>query len=200
MLDVEAKMMIQESPLIGLLASIFQITFLLAIISCGHVNHNERQAKNISPMPSIEQIEIAELKSYLMRLQSRQLEFDFFGITSNGIDCIYFVPDENKYVIEFEVMTETQKPWLDSLIAFAQRNQFRSVITTYNNKPYYKSNESAPVLRIETKSDLDQTATIGRNIMNEVFRNDDQTVYEVVPWPPKIQTQYVRLCSMLKVK
>ncbi|MBK8557185.1 MAG: hypothetical protein IPL65_16095 [Lewinellaceae bacterium] len=59
-------------------------------------------------MTRAEQIKIADLKSVLARLQNRQLEFDFFGITSNGVDCIYFVSDKNEYAIEFEVMTDDQ--------------------------------------------------------------------------------------------
>ena len=132
-------------------------------------------------MPRAEHIKISDLKSVLTRLQNKQLEFDFFGITSNGVDCIYFVPDNNLYAIEFEVMTEDQKPWLDKLKAFAQENNYRIVMTTYKNEPNYKSSEPAPVLRIETKSNLDQTATIGQKIMAQIFANSEQTTYDVVP-------------------
>ena len=132
-------------------------------------------------MVRAEQIEISQLKSLLTRLQNRQLEFDFFGITSTGIDCIYFVPDNNLYAIEFEVMAQDQKLWLDKLKAFAQQNNYMTVMTTYNNKPNYKSSEPAPVLRIETKSNLDQTAIIGHTIMTQVFANSEQTKYDVVP-------------------
>ena len=132
-------------------------------------------------MPRAEQIKISDLKSVLTRLQNKKLEFDFFGITSNGIDCIYFVPDSNLYAIEFEVMTEDQKPWLDKLKEFAQQDNFKTLMTTYNNKPQYKSSDPAPVLRIETKSTLDQIATIGQNIMARIFGNSEQTTYDVVP-------------------
>jgi predicted HAD superfamily phosphohydrolase YqeG len=132
-------------------------------------------------MPKAEQIKISDLHSVLTRLQNRQLEFDFFGITSNGIDCIYFVPDSNLYAVEFEVMTEDQKPWLGKLKAFAQQNNYRIVMTTYNNRPHYKSSEPASVLRIETKSNRDQIALIGQSIMTQIFGNNEQTIYEVVP-------------------
>ena len=132
-------------------------------------------------MPRAEQIKISDLKSILTRLQNKKLEFDFFGITSNGVDCIYFVPDSNLYAIEFEVMTEDQKPWLDKLKEFAQQNNYKTLMTTYNNKPQYKSSDLAPVLRIETKSTLDQTAVIGQSIMARIFGNSEQTTYDVVP-------------------
>lgn len=132
-------------------------------------------------MSKAEQIKISDLKSVLIKLQNRQLEFNFFGITSNGIDCIYFVPDNNLYAIEFEVMTDEQKPWLDKLKDFAQQNKYKTKMTTYNNHPHYKSSESAPVLHIEIKSDLDQTTTIGQSIMTQIFGNNEQTIYDIVP-------------------
>ena len=158
------------------------IVLTFAIFSCGQTeSKTDGHSQNISLMERAEQIKITNLKSVLTRLQNRQLEFDFFGIHSNGIDCIYFVPDSNYYAIEFEVMSEEQKPWVDKLQAFAQLNGYRTIMTTYNNQPHYKSSEPAPVLRIETKSNLDQTASIGQNIMAQVFGNNEQTTYEVVP-------------------
>lgn len=158
------------------------LSLTLVLVSCGQ-NENKQNEKiqNLKAMPRAEQIKISNLRSVLTRLQNKQLEFDFFGITSNGVDCIYFVPDNNLYAIEFEVMAEDQKPWLDKLKTFAEQNNFKFVMTTYNNQPNYKSSEPAPVLRIETNSNLDQTATIGQNIMAQVFGNSEQTTYEVVP-------------------
>jgi hypothetical protein len=160
----------------------FAIGLTLILFSCGQSeNKPKEQTQNLNPMPRAEQIKISDLKSVLTRLQNKQLEFDFFGITSNGVDCIYFVPDNDLYAIEFEVMAEDQKPWLDKLKTFAEQNNFRTIMTTYKNQPNYKSAEPAPVLRIETKSNLDQTASIGQNIMAQVFGNNEQTTYDVVP-------------------
>lgn len=158
------------------------IGLIIALFSCGQTeNHPKEQTKNFNIMPRAEQIKISDLKSVLTRLQNRQLEFEFFGIHSNGIDCIYFVPDTNNYAIEFEVMNDDQKPWLDKLKTFAQQYGYRTLITTYNNQPHYKSTDPAPVLRIETKSNISETVNIGQNIMSQVFGNNEQTVYEVVP-------------------
>jgi hypothetical protein len=154
-------------------AFIIAITFLF--ISC-----KDTSQKSI-PVARAEQIKISDLKTVLTKLQNRQLEFDFFGITSNAVDCIYFVPDGILFAVEFEVMGEDQKPWLDELKKFAQQNNFSASMTTYNNRPNYKSTEPAPVLHIETKSNLEQTAAIGKKIMTEVFKNVEQTKYDVVP-------------------
>ena len=54
-------------------------------------------------------------------------------------------------------------------------------MTTYYNQPNYKSSEPAPVLRIETKSNIDETVSIGQDIMTHIFGNNEQTLYDVVP-------------------
>jgi hypothetical protein len=54
-------------------------------------------------------------------------------------------------------------------------------MTTYNNKPNYKSDKPAPVLRIETNATIDEITNLGTKIQSEVFHNDDKTVYDVVP-------------------
>lgn len=161
---------------------VVSIVLIFAVFSCRqNENKTENQSQNISLMPRAEQINITDLKSVLKRLQSRQLEFDFFGIHSRGVDCIYFIPDSSLFNIEFEAMDEDQLPFIDKLKDFATKNGYTTKMLTYGNEPHYKTSDTAPVLRIETKSDLDQTAIIGQNIMSHVFGNNDQTLYEVVP-------------------
>ena len=149
--------------------------------SCGQSDNANQELQNSIQIPRAEQIKISELKPVLTRLQNRQLEYEFFGITSNGVDCIYFVPSGEFYKIEFEVMSEEQKPWFNKLQEFAQENNYKTTKTTYNNKPHYQSSLPAPVLRIETNSNLDQTTEIGQTIMTKVFENDLATTYDVVP-------------------
>lgn len=132
-------------------------------------------------MSRAEQIKISDLKSVLTQLENRQLDFDFFGIHSRGDDCIYFVPDSNLYAIEFEAMYKEQLPWIEKLRQFAEQNGYLTEMTTYGNKPHYNTSEPAPVLRIKTRTDRNQTAALGQTIMSKVFGNDEQTIYEVVP-------------------
>ncbi|MGQ0739270.1 MAG: hypothetical protein ACT4OJ_09445 [Bacteroidota bacterium] len=158
------------------------VTATILLFSCGQTDNKQKeQTLNLDEVPRAEQIKISDLKSVLIRLQNKKLEFDFFGIHLNGFDCIYFMPDRNLYNIDFEAMYEEQLPWIDKLRQFADQNGYKTQMTTYGNKPHYKTSDTAPVLRIETKSDLDQTTTIGHNIMRQVFGNNDQIVYEVVP-------------------
>lgn len=162
--------------------SLVAIGLVIAIqCSCGSPPKPQQPSDKPTTMLRAEQIKIADLRSVLTRLRNKELEYDFFGLTSNGVDCIYFVPDGSNYAIEFEMMTEAQKPWLAKLKEYAQAKGYDVTMTTYNNHPQYSSSEPAPVLRIETRSDLGRTATIGHDILAQVFGNNDETVYDVVP-------------------
>ena len=126
------------------------------------------------------QIEIAQLEGELKLLEQNKTEFDFIGITSNGIDCIYFLKDNSIFQIEFEAMTDQQIPYIDKLKTFATQNRFEIQLTTYGNKPQYNAKE-APVLKIITNSNLKKTAEIGQKIQQEIFNNRAETKYDVVP-------------------
>jgi predicted small secreted protein len=127
------------------------------------------------------QMKIDNLKSVLQKLQNGQTEFDFLGITSNGTDCIYFVKSGDKFAIEFEVMTEVQKSYVEKLKDFAKTINCNYTMTTYKNKPQYQSDSFAPVIRLETLSTLDHTANFGTAIQSKIFGNTDNTVYDIVP-------------------
>jgi hypothetical protein len=144
------------------------LSTILALLGCG----NAQVAK---------QITIDKLPEELIRLKDGKTEFDFFGITSNGTDCIYFIKDGGKFQIEFEAMIKPQVQYIDILKQFAIDNSFKITETTYGNQPQYESNETAPVLRINTNSDLTKTAEIGKIIEQTIFSNNNTTLYDVVP-------------------
>ena len=144
------------------------LSAILALFGCG----NPRIAK---------QITIDKLAEELTRLKDGKTEFDFFGITSNGTDCIYFIKDGDKFQIEFEAIIKPQVQYIARLKQFALDNSFAISETTYGNRPQYESNETAPVLRINTNSDLTKTAEIGKLIEQTIFYNSNTTLYDVVP-------------------
>lgn len=136
--------------------------------------------KSESFIQQAKQIEIVQLSGELKLLEQKKTEFDFFGITSNGIDCIYFVRDNGKFQIEFEAMTDNQIPYIDKLKTFATQNGFEIQMTTYGNKPHYDAKE-APVLKIITNSNIEKTAEIGQKIQKDIFNNKADTKYDIVP-------------------
>jgi len=148
---------------------------ILSLLGCGN-----KAEKSNKVLQQATEIQISQLSEELQLLEQHRTEFDFIGITSNGIDCIYFVKDDGKFQIEFEAMVSEQVPYIDRLKTFAHQNGFETQITTYGNKPYYDEKE-APVLKIITNSNLKETAELGQNIQREVFNNNLETKYNVVP-------------------
>ena len=148
---------------------------ILSLFGCSN-----KGDKSFSFIQRAKQIEITELSNELKLLEQNKTEYEFIGITSNGIDCIYFMKDNDKFQIEFEAMIENQIPFIEKLKTFASQNEYETQMTTYGNKPRYNSTE-APVLRILTNSNLEETAEIGQKIQKDVFNNQADTKYDVVP-------------------
>jgi len=159
-------------------------TILLA--SCGNTKEKKTFQSTESStiqqiIPVAERIKIDGLRNALTKLKNGQTEYKFIGITSNGIDCVYFMYENDVFNIEFEAMTEDQLPYIEKLKDFANSNKFKNLMKTYNNKPKYNSDKPAPVIRIETNSSLESTADLGEKIESEIFGNNKETVYDVVP-------------------
>lgn len=67
----------------------------LSLFGCGN-----KTDKSTSFIQRAKQIEISQLSGELELLEQNKTEFDFIGITSTGIDCIYFVKDNSKFHIQ----------------------------------------------------------------------------------------------------
>ena len=157
----------------GILSSIF------GMFGCKN-NSNSSSTKQTAIITA-KQITIAQLDNELELLKAGKTEFDFIGITSYGDDCIYFVKSSDRFIIEFEAMTETQIQYIEKLKEFANSKGFRHTMTTYGNKPLYNSVKQAPVLQIETNTNIVETAKIGEEIQRSIFGNNNETKYDVVP-------------------
>jgi hypothetical protein len=152
------------------------LVVMLVLIGCG----KDKKGQSMFNLRA-RQIKLHELQTVLHELTEKKLEFDFFGITSNGVDCVYFVPVDGKMDLEFEAMSQEQIPFIEILKKYAAGKGFTVLDTTYGNQPHYESTSSAPVLRIETKATTEDIAAIGANLMKDVFKCGDSTVFEIVP-------------------
>ncbi|THD34101.1 hypothetical protein [uncultured Flavobacterium sp.] len=158
--------------------SILIMGIFASILSLLGLGKKESNSQNYIQTPT--QIKISQLAEVLQLLQDGKTEYDLFGITSNGIDCIYFVREGKNFQVEFEAMTKDQIPFIEKLKTFATQNGFGIEMISYGNKPHYGANP-APVIRIITHSNLKRTTEIGQKIQKEVFNNNAETVYDVVP-------------------
>ena len=108
-------------------------TSILSLLSCGHGNKRVTQNDGInSNIPVAARITIDKLPDVLRNVQAGNTDYDFIGICSNGVDCIYFVLD-------------------------------------------------APVLSLKVNADIDSIVKVGSQIEHTIFRNNERTVYEIVP-------------------
>lgn len=127
------------------------------------------------------QIQLEELPTAIDRLLNRELSYEFFGITSIGIDCLYFVNDNGLINIEYEVVSEEQKAYVEKITDFSKENNFQLIETTYGNRPIYSGVKFAPVYRIEINAEKIKATEIGTKIMTEIFNNDGMTKFDIVP-------------------
>jgi hypothetical protein len=127
------------------------------------------------------QIQLTELESVMTQLLDGKMEYDFFGITSDGIDCIYFADSNGKINIEFEVMTNDQKPYVEKLNSFANKKNFKIIKMSYGNKPHYSELKEAPVYKLELNADKYKATEIGIEIMKTIFNKNGMTKFDVVP-------------------
>ena len=73
-------------------------TSILSLLSCGHGNKRVTQNDGINPnIPVAAQITIDKLPDVLRNVQAGKTDYDFIGICSNGVDCIYFVLENGKF-------------------------------------------------------------------------------------------------------
>ena len=90
--------------------------------------------------------------------------------------------ENGKFYIDFEAMSKEQLTYLDSLKQFAKEHNYPIVETTYNNTPVdYRHLKYAPVLSLKVNADIDSIVKVGKQIEQTIFRNNERTVYEIVP-------------------
>lgn len=126
-------------------------------------------------------LQLDQLESQIEKLIDGELEFDFFGMTSSGIDCIYFVNNQGKINIEYEVMSNEQKSYVEKITHFASENGFSISKTTYGNQPHYSEIKEAPVYVIELLATKEKAAEVGTALMKTVFNSQESTEFIIVP-------------------
>ena len=90
------------------------------------------------------QITITQLDKELELCKAGKTEYDFIGIHSRGVDCIYFMQSKDKFNIDFEAMLETQIPYIEKLKEYAESKGFQYKMTTYGNQPHYWISQRSP--------------------------------------------------------
>ena len=160
---------------IGLIIALFVLPFFVGI----YFFTRDPVKKSLNPVAK--QITLDELEATLKRLEAGAFEHGFFGITSDGIDCLYFMRYEGGIAIDFEVTRAAQQPFAAEIEEFAKAEGFRMSETTYGNPGDHVGTEPAPVYRIEFDGSVTTASAIGREIMTLIFGRYDDNRFDVVP-------------------
>ncbi len=151
------------------------LVFIVITYACKGKSNKENTVK------VAKQITLKELEPTINQLLEDKMEYDFFGITSNGVDCIYFVNNKGTINIEFEVMTNEQKPFVEKIIHFTKENNYKIIKSTYGNTPNYKGITQAPVYIIALNGTKQKAREVGVKIMKHIFENNEHTKFDIVP-------------------
>lgn len=159
------------------------LSLALGASGCRNTGKQATQLQSVGiAVPRAARITIDKLPEILRNVQAGRAQFDFTGICGNGTDCIYFVLENGKFYIDFEAMGKDQLPYIDTLKQFAKEHNYPVVETTYNNTPVdYEHLKYAPVISLKVHADIDSIVKVGKQIEQTIFRNNERTVYEIVP-------------------
>lgn len=159
------------------------LSLALGASGCRNTGKQATQLQSVGiAVPRAVRITIDKLPEILRNVQAGRTQFDFTGICGNGTDCIYFVLENGKFYIDFEAMGKDQLPYIDTLKQFAKEHNYPVVETTYNNTPVdYEHLKYAPVISLKAHADIDSIVKVGSQIEQTIFRNNERTVYEIVP-------------------
>lgn len=158
-------------------------TSLLNLLGCRRGNKPSSQNTDwTSFTPIAAQITMDDLPEVLRNVQAGQTEFDFMGICTKEVDCIYFMQENEKFYIDYEANCKAQLPYLDILKQFAKEHNYPIVETTYGVAPIdYDHMKAAPVLSLKVNTDIDSIVEVGKLIEQTIFHNNDETIYDTVP-------------------
>lgn len=84
-----------------------------------------------------------------------------------------------KIIIEFEVMTNEQKPYVEKLTNFASKNGFQILNTTYGNQPNYTGLKEALVYRNELNANQERITKVEIDILKTVFNANEMNKFDV---------------------
>ena len=163
----------------GILASI------LSLLGCGYGNKRATQSESINPyIPVAAQITMDKLPGVLKNVKAGRTEYDSKSrlermghLKRHSVEVCFRRQD-----IDFEAMSKDQLPYLNTLKQFAKEHNYPIIETTYNNTPIdYDHVKFAPVLSLKVNADIDSIVHVGKLIEQTIFKNNDQTIYDIVP-------------------
>jgi len=159
---------------------LFSLLLFIIFTSCNQENKNSERTKNFEDLKTGDIVLISDLPELFTKIQNKQLRFNKFGISSNGNDLVTFPAKNGKYAIEYAIVDESQTQWFEKLKKYARSKFYKVEIVEYQAPPNYKSELPKPKMTIETPFNDVQTYDMTKDIMKNVFGNDEKTIYRII--------------------
>ncbi|AZI32426.1 hypothetical protein [Kaistella carnis] len=118
------------------------------------------------------QIQLDDLAEELNLLLEGKTDFNFIGITANEYDSLFFVRNDRNFNVEFRALKKIQLPYLELLEQFASKHNINFETEKLDRIPY---------LSLKTNTSITETVDLAKRIQKEVFGNNDNTIYKVIP-------------------
>ena len=158
---------------IFLRVAVFMVVFIIAMY--------KRKDKKIEQKEQFDDIKLEDLDGLLEKLTQHKLDFEFVGIRTNSLDCIYFVHKNGKISIEYEVLEEEQLLIAKQLKTFAENKGSKVVQTTYGNKTHYDPEKVAPVFQYFSNLTIQEATDLGTDIMKTIFNKKIDDFFDIIP-------------------
>ena len=152
------------------LLTVIAVLFLLYI--------SNRKAQKLKK--KLAQLTFKDFNLFFENFVKNKLKANFIGLTSNNIDCLYFVTRKNYVNVEFEVLQKAQIPLAKKLVAFAKKKGFKVGKISYKNKMNDDVQKDAPVYQIYCKLNAKEASVFAKEIYTTVFNDTENTPFTMV--------------------
>ena len=159
---------------------LFLLLLFIVFTSCGQTHKNSEDSKKVEDLKTGDIISISDLPELFTKIQNKQLRFNRFGISSNGYDLISFVEKNKKFAIDYQIVDTSQNEWFLELKKYANAKFYKVGIIEYQAPPNNTAQLPPPEMIIESSFRNEQTYDMVKDIMKNVFGNDEKTVYRIL--------------------
>jgi len=126
------------------------------------------------------QLTFKDFHLFFENFVKNKLKTNFIGLTSNNIDCLYFVTRKDSINVEFEVLQKIQIPLAKKLVALAKEKGFKVGRISYKNKMKDDEQKDALVYQIYCKLNAKEASVFAKEIYTTVFNDTATTPFTMV--------------------
>lgn len=160
------------------MGAIVFITFIVSFLVVYYITKRFRSSKSSGYLKHI--VKLDDLETLMDKLVAGEFKLNLFGLTTDGLDCVYFVNENGKVNIEIEALHEADQ-YSAKFSDYARKHNYKVKILSEVN---YKPDDTTVVttmLRLDLHTDSPTATRIAREIMHEVYNHPDDTLFDILP-------------------